>query len=649
MNDPEVIMKIKFSRKQLIITAIGVILVGGAGGYLLWGRRATSEEYITAKVERGSIRNTVSATGTLQAVTTVPVGSQVSGTISELYADFNTIVKKGQVVAQLDPRVYEAQVESQRANLEQARASLADAEARVLAAEAAIETQRAGVSGANANLAGLKAQRDDTQSLLRRQESLAKSGLIPERDLEAARTNFNAAEARYNQAAAQLDQARVSERTSATSGLAQAKAQVKQARAQIQQIEVALKMAQVNLSYTTITSPIDGIIVARSVDKGQTVAASLSAPTLFTIANDLTEMQVIANIDQADIGVINQSNRVSFTVDAFPGHNFGGTINQIRLSPVNVQNVVTYNVVIDVRNPDLKLKPGMTANLNLTIAERRNALKIPNAALRFWPQGVPQEKRREWLSGDDTQAGAGSGTEADKDGAKDAAPKDAVAKDASQSAGGGARPQAISAERRSDQADGQQRGMDGAERRRARVGRGDQSDGQQADGRQGEMGGERRRGRGRGDGGSDGASGGERRRGNQADGQQQMAGAGSGGDSRPDGAGGGERRARRRDAGAAGNRPAPSTAPIQEAQKRIVWVLGADNKAQERIISVGITDGTATEVIEGNLKEGETLIVSQNVPAEDRPQNNQQRPPGFGGRVPGGRGFGGGGGGRRNN
>src|SRR5262245_20318652 len=193
-------MKLKFNKKQLIVTAIGLVLVGGTGAYLLWGRRASSEEFITAKAERGAIRNTVSATGTLQAVTTVQVGSQVSGTISELYADFNTVVKKGQLVAQLDPRVYEAQVASQRANLEQARANLADAEAKVLAADAAVETQRAGVSGANANLAALKAQRDDAQSLLRRQEGLAKEGVIPERDLEATRTSYNAAEARYNQA-----------------------------------------------------------------------------------------------------------------------------------------------------------------------------------------------------------------------------------------------------------------------------------------------------------------------------------------------------------------------------------------------------------------------------------------------------------------
>ncbi|MGH9766930.1 MAG: efflux RND transporter periplasmic adaptor subunit [Blastocatellia bacterium] len=641
-------MKLRLNKTQLILTAAGVILVGGAGGYFLWGRRATSEAYITAKVERGAIRNTVSATGTLQAVTTVQVGSQVSGTIAALYADFNTNVRKGQLVAQLDPRIYEAQLASQRANLEQARANLADAEARVLAAKATIETQRAGVSGATANLAALKAQRDDAMSLLRRQEALAKGGLIPERDLESARTNYNAAEARYNQATAQLDQARVSERVSASSGLAQAEAQVKQARAQVQQTEASLKLAEVNLSHTTISSPIDGVVVSRNVDKGQTVAASLSAPTLFTIANDLTQMQVIANIDQADIGVINQSNRVNFTVDAFPGLNFGGTINQIRLNPQNVQNVVTYNVVIDVQNPDLKLKPGMTANLTMTIAERQDALKIPNAAMRFRPQGMTPEKMRELFRGaPDTQAGGGAGRDTAKDtGAKDAVAKDAgakdAAKDASQNPGRGAGREAGTGERRGDRADGQSREAGGGERRRAWAGRGSES-------------------------GSDGAGGGERRRdragrGDQADGQQRAAEGGerrrawAGRSDAPgsDGAGGGGQRRDQAGRGAAtgsdgaSNRPVPSTTPIQEGQVRIVWVLGADNKPQPRRIKVGITDGTATEVIEGDLKEGDIIIVSQNISAEDRPQSNQQRPPGFGGGPGGGRGGGGfGGGGRR--
>ena len=694
-------MKLRLNKKQLILTAIGVVLVGGTGGYILWGRRATSEEFITAKIERGSIRNTVSATGTLQAVTTVQVGSQVSGTISELFVDFNSYVHKDQVVAQLDPRIYDAQLASQRANLEQARANLADAEARVLAAKSNVETQRAGVSGANANLAALKAQRDDAQSLLRRQEALAKGGLIPERDLESARTSFNAAEARYNQASAQLDQARVSERTSASSGLAQAEAQVKQAKAQLQQNEASLKLAEVNLDHTTIRSPIDGVVVSRNVDKGQTVAASLQAPTLFTIANDLTQMQVIANIDQADIGVVNQSNRVSFTVDAFPGHNFGGTINQIRLSPQNVQNVVTYNVVIDVQNPDLKLKPGMTANLTMTIAERNDVLKIPNAAMRFRPSGVTPEKIRELMRGGDTQAGAGAGREAGKDTAKDAG-KDAAAKDAgkdtAQTAGRGAGRGDGNAERRGNRADGQQRAADGGgqypggrrgasgsdgaggggERtagmgrggggpdgaggggeRRAGMGRG----GGGPDGAGGGGGGERRAWMGRGGGGPDGAAGGGERRAGMGRGGGQDGGGGGGGrrggmgrgGGGQDGAGGpgggGQRRDQAGRGGGSGpdgggNRPGPSNLPIQEVQVRIVWVLGPDKKAQPRRIKLGITDGTATEVIEGDLKEGDLIIVGQNLSAEDRPQNNQQRPPGFGGGPGGGpRGPGGFGGG----
>lgn len=554
-------MKLKLSRKQLILTAVGVILVGGAGGYTLWGRRASSEEYITAKIERGSIRNTVSATGTLQAVTTVQVGSQVSGTIAALYADFNSNVRKGQVVAQLDPAIFQAQVASARANLEQARANLADAQARVLTAKATVENQRAGVSGANANLAALKAQRDDAISLLQRQESLAKSGIVADRDLESARTSARAAEARYNQAAAQLQQAQLSEKTSASAGLAQAEAQVKQAKAQVQQTEASLKLSEVNLSHTTITSPIDGVVVSRNVDKGQTVAASLSAPTLFTIANDLTQMQVIANIDQADIGVINQTNHVSFTVDAFPGVNFGGTINQIRLNPQNVQNVVTYNVVIDVKNPDLKLKPGMTANLTMTIAERQDALKIPNAAMRFRPQDMTPEKMRELFRGG---AGNHAGENAGKDsGAKDAGAK-GVMKDASQNAGRG---------------DGGSGGREAGRTER----QGDQARGQHRDAAD---------------------SGGQRR-----------GGAGRGGESGSDGA---------------SNRPAPSTTPIQQGQTRIVWVLGPDKKPQPRRVKLGITDGTATEMIEGDLKEGEMIIVGQNISGDARPQTTQ-RPPGFGG------------------
>src|SRR6185436_17202569 len=211
-----------------------------------------------------------------------------------------------------------------------------------------------------------------------------------------------------NQAASQLNQAVLSQQSSASSGIAQSQAQIQQTQAQVQQsqaqvqsaqaqvlqAEAALRLAEVNLAHTTITSPIDGIVVSRDVNVGQTVAASLSAPTLFTIANDLTQMQIIANIDQADIGLVEQAKSVKFTVDAFPGKDFDGTIQEMRLNPQNVQNVVTYNVVIDVNNPEQKLKPGMTANLVITIDERNNVLKVPNAALRFTPQDGSVQRAR---------------------------------------------------------------------------------------------------------------------------------------------------------------------------------------------------------------------------------------------------------------
>lgn len=532
-------MKLRFSGRQIVGTVIGLVIVGAAG-WFLWGKReAAAEEYLTAKIERGDLRNSVFATGTLQAVTTVQVGSQVSGTIASLSADFNTKVRKGQIVAQLDPSILQAQVASQRANLEQARASAADAQAKLLAAKANVQNLQAGVSSASANLAALKAQLDDAASNLKRQKALADAGIAAERDLETARTAFNAADARYKQASAQLEQARASEMSSSTAGLAQAEAQVKQTQAQVKQSEASLKLAEVNLSHTTITSPIDGVVVSRNVDVGQTVAASLSAPTLFTIANDLTQMQVIANIDQADIGAINQENKVSFTVDAYTGRRFEGQIKEIRLSPQNVQNVVTYNVVINVQNPDQKLLPGMTANLTFAVAERKGVLKVPNAALRFTPKDMTPEKIRELLR---SQRGGGQGQE----------------QPAQSSEGAQGERQS----RRNQQ--GQQ--------------------GQQAQ---------------------------------QAQGQSGQAGEN-------------------------GGRRGGGSGALGEGQSKVVWVLGADNKPQPRRLRLGISDGTATEVIDGNLQEGETIVVGQKVGGNSA-TTTSTRPPGFGGAPFGGGGAGGGG------
>jgi HlyD family secretion protein len=524
--------------KKKLFIGLGAMAAVMLAGYFFWGSDASTPQYMTARIERGNLRNTVTATGALQAVTTVQVGSQASGTISALYADFNSVVKKGQVVAQLDPSTAKAQVDQARANLQQAQASLAnaraavtnaragvsDAQARGLAAKSTVQNNQAGVSSAQANVDVLKAQQDDALSLLKQQESLLKAGVIAQRDYDVAVTAYKTAQARYNQAVAQLNQAKLTEQSASTAGIAQSQAsveqsqaqvqqsqaQVQQAAAQVQQAQAALSLAEVNLSHTTIASPIDGIVVSRDVNVGQTVAASLSAPTLFTIANDLTQMQVIANIDQADIGLVEQAKSVKFTVDAFPAKEFDGKIAEMRLNPVNVQNVVTYNVVINVENPEQKLKPGMTANLTITIDERNNVLKVPNAALRFTPQDGTRQR-----------SGNASGA--------------------------------------------QGQGQSGQGQRRQR---------QQGDNATG-------------NGGGDSAG-----RGNFA----------------------------------------PASAPVLPGQTRIVWVLGQNGQPERHRITVGLSDGAATEVVDGDLKEGDMVITGQQISGStsSSSQNNQSRPPGFG-------------------
>ena len=284
--------------------------------------------FMTDAVSRGDIVNVVSSTGTLQAVTTVEVGSQVSGTIESLHADFNSIVKKGQLLARLDQSTFVTAVE-------QAKASLVNAEA---------EVERLRVAQAAA------------ESALSRARDLAARQLIPAADLQTAET-----------------------------ASASAKAQVVGAEAKVVQARSAVKTAQVNLDKTIIRSPIDGVVIARNVDVGQTVAASLSAPTLFLIAADLSDMQVNASIDESDVGQIHDGQPVTFRVDAYPNDTFDGTVSQVRLNPTTANNVVTYAAIINARNDALKLKPGMTANVTIEVARRDDVLRVPNAALRFKP------------------------------------------------------------------------------------------------------------------------------------------------------------------------------------------------------------------------------------------------------------------------
>jgi HlyD family secretion protein len=316
--------------KKIVVAVLAAALAAAAGIYLYTSRNSKAPPYRTARVERGSVTQAVSATGTLNAVTTVQVGSQVSGTIRKIFVDFNSSVKKGQPIAQIDTRLFEAAVIQSRGGLENARANL----------------ERTKATAANA------------ERTLRRNEELIKDGFVSQADVDNART----------------------ERDTALATMLSAEAQVNQARG-------SLKVAETNLAYSTIHSPVDGIVVSRAVDVGQTVAASFQTPTLFTIAQDLTKMQIDTNVDEADIAKAKVGQTANFTVDAYPEKTFEGTVRQVRNAPIVTQNVVTYDVVVGVDNKELLLKPGMTANVSILTNSVDNVLKIPNAALRYRPTG----------------------------------------------------------------------------------------------------------------------------------------------------------------------------------------------------------------------------------------------------------------------
>ncbi|OJH39268.1 efflux RND transporter periplasmic adaptor subunit [Cystobacter ferrugineus] len=316
---------------------LGLAVIAAAGAWFFWPRpKDPAASFELARVQRRTVEARVSATGTLSALVTVQVGSQVSGRIQEILVDYNSPVKKGQVIARIDPQLLQAALERSRANLMSARAGL----------------QRARVEAQNSKLQA------DRARALRAQQFIAQA------DLDTA------------EATAQSAQAQV---TSAEAALAQAQA--------------AQNEAEVNVRYATIVSPTDGIVISRSVDVGQTVAASLQAPTLFTIAEDLRKMQVNTSIAESDVGRLSDGMAATFTVDAWPGQTFDGVIRQIRNAAQTVQNVVTYDAVIDVQNPEMKLKPGMTANVNIVTARGENVLTVPNAALRFRPPAPPEGSR----------------------------------------------------------------------------------------------------------------------------------------------------------------------------------------------------------------------------------------------------------------
>ncbi len=334
------------NRWTMVGALVAVVIVGTA----VARRKTSTVEYFTAKTERGDVRDAIDASGQVNAVVSVQVGSQVSGTIAKLNVDFNSHVKKDQVVALIDPSLFQG---------------------ALLQADADLAASKANVAAAAANVAKAQSTAKQTSADFGRMSQLARTGAATGTELSLATANYEAAKATVDAGQAALVQA----------------------RAQMAQKEAAVSVAKTNLDHTIIRSPIDGVVVARSVDVGQTVAASLQAPTIFTIAQDLTKMQLYAKLDESDVGRITLGQSVTFKVDAFPKETFDGTVSQIRMNPTTVQNVVTYDAIIDFGNPGRKVFPGMTAFVTIPVATATDVVKVPNSALRYKPPLSPEELR----------------------------------------------------------------------------------------------------------------------------------------------------------------------------------------------------------------------------------------------------------------
>ena len=355
--------------KKLLIVIV-IILIIGTIAFVSFKDKKNEPKFKTDKVTRGDIESAVTATGSVNPVTTVLVGTQVSGTIKNIYVDFNSPVKKGEVIAQIDDaqfttkvRQAEANLESAKANVENARANIENLKARLNASKADIDKARVALTDIRTNLDRIK--------------KLWEERLASQKDMDSSQNSYDS----------QIAQLKSTEATH-DSNIAQlnaAEAQYKTSLAQVKQSEASLDTVRLDLEHTRILSPVNGIVVSRNVDVGQTVAASFQTPTLFNIAQDMTKMQIYSNISEADIGKIKVGQPVEFTVDAYPDTIFKGNVSEVRNAPITIQNVVTYDVVVKVDNSELRLKPGMTANVSISVSNRKDVLKIPNAALRFKP------------------------------------------------------------------------------------------------------------------------------------------------------------------------------------------------------------------------------------------------------------------------
>jgi len=367
------------ARRAALLLGAALVAVAGAG-VIVYRAAQAHPRFTTAPVTQGTLRSTISATGTLNAVVSVQVGAQVSGTIQQLFADYNSLVRKGDLIARIEPATFEAKVAQARADLESAQAMILDQQAQVAKAQADLASAQAAV------INGRVLKQDANTKRLAR-DHLFQEGNLSQEDRDTAQAADDAAGADLSAAQAGVAASQAS--------LEVAQAQLAAAVATVQQKQAALAQAQVDLDNTAIRAPVDGVVIARNVDVGQTIAASLQAPTLFLIAQDLTKMQVDSNVDEADVGRTAMGQQVTFTVDAYPGKSFEGSVVQIRQAPQVIENVVTYDVVVTAANPDLKLLPGMTANVKILVAQHEGVLLIPNAALRFRltgaaPTGTPR-------------------------------------------------------------------------------------------------------------------------------------------------------------------------------------------------------------------------------------------------------------------
>jgi HlyD family secretion protein len=370
-------------RKIVILAVAASCAVVGLVTWVVL-RNQSQVQYRTATVGHGDISVTISATGNPNAVVTVNVGSQVSGIILALMADFNSKVTKGELIARIDPAPFQAKVDQAQANVDTAKAAVTNAQAVVIQAMAGIQAANSALAAAQANVVKAQAITEDAKVKVDRRVIMVKQGADSKEDLETAQTTHQSAIADHSALVAQQHAVEDSVKV-AQAELNVAKAVLNANQQQVKMFTAALLSTQIDLGHTKIVAPVDGVVVSRNVDVGQTVAASLAAPTLFLIAQDMTKMQVDTNVSEADVARVRVGQSGTFSVDAYPGRVFRGTVTDMRKAPINVQNVITYDAVIGVSNTDLNLFPGMTANVKILVNQRSNVLRVPNAALRYQP------------------------------------------------------------------------------------------------------------------------------------------------------------------------------------------------------------------------------------------------------------------------